>query len=269
MSIACSHCEKSFNSALALRGHSRVHADTYEASRALTGKAVKRRARARYLADPRFCEGCGDGLTYEQHLGDPRTRFCSHSCAARATNAGRTRSAESRARTAMAVQKAAAAKAARLGPFLVGRRRRRGEIVGQYSQLFRNRCAHCGVVNLQRTQRKYCGQHEALYGDAGRNRFEFTFNPFKYPDIFPRASLDELAAQGFWSPRNRKGLTRDHRVSVNQAIREGLDPYYIKHPMNCELMQWQANNAKKANSSMSYAELVQKVVAYDAAAGSA
>jgi hypothetical protein len=50
---------------------------------------------------------------------------------------------------------------------------------------------------------------------------------------------------------------------VNDAIRYGYDPYYIKHPMNCELMFFNENNKKKTNSSITYQELIKLVDDYD------
>ena len=59
------------------------------------------------------------------------------------------------------------------------------------------------------------------------------------------------------------GYTRDHKVSVNEAIKNNYDPYYIKHPLNCELMSFNDNNKKKTKSSISYDELVKKVDEYE------
>jgi len=67
-----------------------------------------------------------------------------------------------------------------------------------------------------------------------------------------------------WSYSNTNGLTRDHKISVNEAIRNNYDPYYIKHPLNCELMSWKKNNKKKTKSSITYSKLKQLVDAYDA-----
>lgn len=65
------------------------------------------------------------------------------------------------------------------------------------------------------------------------------------------------------SKENPNGVTRDHRVSVNEAIRNGYDPYYITHPLNCELMLFEDNNKKNITSSIAYEELVSQVKEYD------
>ncbi|WP_146039482.1 MULTISPECIES: hypothetical protein [unclassified Variovorax] len=107
-------------------------------------------------------------------------------------------------------------------------------------------------------------EHVGLYGREGRYRYAFTFNPFSLPEVFGETTLRSLAEKGFWSPANPEGLTRDHRVSVNEAIRRNLDPFYIAHPINCELMTWHANNRKKTKSSMAYDELVAMVDRFEA-----
>lgn len=62
---------------------------------------------------------------------------------------------------------------------------------------------------------------------------------------------------------NINGLTRDHKVSVNEAIRNNYDPYYIKHPLNCESMLFSDNNKKNTKSSISYEELVRIVAEFE------
>ena len=63
-----------------------------------------------------------------------------------------------------------------------------------------------------------------------------------------------------WNP---SGLTRDHKISVNEAIKNNYDPYYIKHPLNCELMSFEKNNKKKIKSSLTYQQLLKIVDKYE------
>ena len=89
---------------------------------------------------------------------------------------------------------------------------------------------------------------------------------FHYPDLF---DLDELTRIGFYSAGgNRKqvnmgGLSRDHRVSVSEAMANNYDEYYIRHPINCELMPQTANSSKHNKSSITYEQLVREVDEYD------
>lgn len=65
------------------------------------------------------------------------------------------------------------------------------------------------------------------------------------------------------SKTNPGGVTRDHKVSVNEAILKGYDSYYIKHPLNCELMLFSENAKKHTKSSITYEELVSQVDKYN------
>lgn len=121
-------------------------------------------------------------------------------------------------------------------------------------------CKHCGYRFVSMKAQKYCNDHATLYSHAGRARYWFSINVFKYPELF---DLDDLMKIGFRSKENPNGYTRDHKVSVNEAIRNGYDPYYITHVMNCELMLWPENNQKKTKSSINYEELVRRVNEYD------
>jgi hypothetical protein len=103
-----------------------------------------------------------------------------------------------------------------------------------------------------------------LYGRSNRNRYAFTFSIRKYADLF-RAHTEQLREHGISSYSNTNGITRDHRVSVAEAIKNGYDPFYITHPLNCELMPWIENDRKKARSSMAYADLVKLVDTYEMA----
>ena len=125
---------------------------------------------------------------------------------------------------------------------------------------FRCRCKHCGFIGDYEKARFYCDEHIGLYSHSGRARYWFTLNVYSYPELFDLVSLTRI---GFRSTTNPNGYTRDHRVSVNEAIRNGYDPYYITHVMNCELMLWPENNRKKTRSSITYEELVKMVDDYD------
>jgi len=121
-------------------------------------------------------------------------------------------------------------------------------------------CKHCDSKFQSLRCRYYCDNCVEHYSHAGRARYWFTINVYKYPELFDLESLNKI---GFRSNENPNGYTRDHKVSVNHAIKHGYDPYYITHVMNCELMLWEENNKKKTNSSISYEELVKIVDQYD------
>lgn len=128
-------------------------------------------------------------------------------------------------------------------------------------------CAHCGAkVEIKR--RKYCKFHQHMYSNNGKALFKFTFNVNDYPDLLNLSLIDKY---GWYSPgggkcslpKNINGVSRDHKVSINEAIKNGYDPYYIKHPCNCELMLHSDNYKKKTKSSITYEELISTVLKYE------
>jgi hypothetical protein len=99
-----------------------------------------------------------------------------------------------------------------------------------------------------------------MYCESSKSGYKFTFNVYHFPELF---DLDLLNKVGWYSPGgktkkwNINGLSRDHKISVNDAIKNNYDPYYIT-PLNCELMPHIENNSKKTKSSISYTYLFYK-----------
>jgi len=139
------------------------------------------------------------------------------------------------------------------------------ETLPQFSKLVQCKCKHCGIQWKSRLPVRYCSNHQELYSHNGRAKYWFTFNVFHYPDLFDLSLISNIGFRN--SKTNPNGITRDHRLSVNDAIRNNYDPYYIKHPLNCELMPFDQNNKKKTKSSISYEDLVNAVNLYDGVSG--
>ena len=94
-----------------------------------------------------------------------------------------------------------------------------------------------------------------------RRDYDFKFNVFHYPDLFDLNLLKEI---GFYNSKtNLSGLTRDHKVSAAEAVENNYDPFYITHPLNCQLMNIKDNAKKGKSSSITYEQLVVIVNNYD------
>ena len=135
-----------------------------------------------------------------------------------------------------------------------------------YSKVYYCNCGHCDTRFTARQKTKFCGKCNIKYTPEYRSRYKFTFNVYKYPDLFDIDYIKEVGwysrggKAGEWNP---DGLSRDHRVSVSAAIKNDYEPYYIKHPINCAIMKMTDNNKKKARCSISYEQLVAEVNEYD------
>ena len=91
-----------------------------------------------------------------------------------------------------------------------------------------------------------------------RSNFDFKFED--YPDKFDLGLVEE---HGWYSPSNKgnnlNGVSRDHMVSVRTGFELGIDPDIIKHPANCKLMLHKDNQSKRAKSSISIEELLERI----------
>lgn len=118
---------------------------------------------------------------------------------------------------------------------------------GDYSKLCNCTCKFCKLPFVCKSALQYCNKHR-LEAANKRAIYKFKFNVFNYPTLF---DLNLLTTIGFYGPGGKSkkwnmcGLSRDHKVSIADAITHNYDPYIISHPMNCELMPHSKNNSKK------------------------
>lgn len=144
--------------------------------------------------------------------------------------------------------------------------RNKNNIEGPYTKLFLNKCSHCFSLFYSRTKIKYCLKHKELYLNKNIMNYKFNFNCYNYPDLFDIKMIEKIGWY-YGDKKSKKynpnGLSRDHRVSVNEAVRNNYDPYYIRHPLNCEIMLHNDNRKKSNKSSISYFKLVKLVDEYE------
>lgn len=186
-----------------------------------------------YELAPKLCKQCHLPMSYAQR----HNRFCDRSCSATHNGANRSPTAKKPG----PIKKAKVSKP-------------------KWSTLYKCVCKHCGVEWRARYEVRICAEHIHLYSHAGRAQYWFTFGISSYPDLFDGSLISQY---GMRSKDNPNGVTRDHKVSVQEAIINGYDPHYIKHPLNCELMLFKDNASKHTKSSITYAELVRLVIDYE------
>lgn len=263
----CKICNKTFKSIMSLTGHKRIHGISKGQSKKSfrseccvieTKAVILTKFLKIYLNRLKSCKFCNK-IFY-----GPKQIYCSRSCSAKFENAKRvkigwTLSRESRQKTSQSLIK----------NFLVNPKNLpKKEIVGEYSKVFLMKCRHCGAKFHSRNTKQYCKEHAQLYMAENRNRYKFTFNVYHYSDLFDLAELEKI---GWYSPGGKSGawridgLSRDHKVSVNESIKNNYDPYYITHPINCQLISHLENNSKKTKSSISYDDLIELVDSYNLA----
>lgn len=134
-----------------------------------------------------------------------------------------------------------------------------------FSKLNLCTCKICDSKFVSRTSLQFCIEHRNTSKNL-RMFYAFKFNVYSYPDLFDIKLLNEV---GWYSPGgksgkwNLNGLSRDHRVSISDAIKFGYDRFYITHPINCDLIPHIDNSRKKSKSSISYSDLVRMVNDYE------
>lgn len=134
-----------------------------------------------------------------------------------------------------------------------------------FTRIFFRNCKICNVCFVSKGNSKYCKLCQTLSSNK-RSYYRFQFNVYDYPELFDLALLNKVGfygAGGKISQYNLQGLSRDHKLSIADAIKNNYPQYYITHPMNCDLIMHSKNNKKKQNSTISFIELVKLVDNYD------
>ena len=187
----------------------------------------------KYYLCPTKCKQCNIELDHDKR----NNKFCNNSCAAKFNNLNRSPDAK------------------KTGPA-----KKPKEPKPLFSKLHKCVCKHCGLVWYGRYEVRICVNHSHLYSCSGRALFSFTFKLVDHPLLF---DLSIIKKYGMRSQTNIYGVVRDHKVSVYNALKNGYDPYYIRHPVNCELMLASDNSRKHTMNSITYNELVEAVKKYD------
>lgn len=138
-------------------------------------------------------------------------------------------------------------------------------ICGDYTTIYLCECKICKSKFFNKGCKQYCLSCHKESSNK-RSRYKFIFNVFNFPELF---DLELLKIVGFYSAGGKSkkwnidGLSRDHKVSVSEALINDYDPYYITHPLNCQLMPHSENSKKYKKSSLSYDHLKNIVDEYE------
>ena len=123
-------------------------------------------------------------------------------------------------------------------------------------------CKNCSNDVL--FKKTICEECRVSYYKYYRPSCEFDFNIFKYKEKFDFLLVEK---NGWYSPLNKKnnpsGVSRDHLYSVKDGFINKIDPKFIKHPANCQLILQKDNNIKNSKSSISFEELLKRIEKWD------
>lgn len=198
----------------------------------------------------KYCLNCG------KELRNAQNKFCSSSCAATYNNKKRgSRSQETKERISNSQKQ-----------HLISQ----GKIPNKIKII---KCECCGnEFETKKTNQRFCCRKCAVthrVNESNKTRglfliyksqttFKFAIN--QYPEEFDTKLINEY---GWYSASNKgnnlSGVSRDHMFSVNEGFRLKVDPYYISHPANCELMLQNNNSSKYSDCSITLDDLIKRV----------
>lgn len=147
--------------------------------------------------------------------------------------------------------------------------------------LYKHHCPYChkDFRSNKKDQECCCNEHaskmkiirmyENLDQDIDRAKYKakvyhrqcaFRFALNAYPEEF---DFNLIKEHGWYKAKNHGdnlyGVSRDHLFSVNEGMRQGIDPYYISHPANCKLILQSENASKHSHCSISIEELIHRI----------
>jgi hypothetical protein len=144
-------------------------------------------------------------------------------------------------------------------------------ICGPYTTVYKNVCCKTGKIFYDKTWKKY---HPSLIADRHHYAMlcQFKFSISQFPFWFDGKIIQD---HGWYStPGSRKGVkningvSRDHKVSVDYGYHHGIDPQYISHPANCQLVLHNENQRKHKKCSITIEQLMKDIAAFDTALAS-
>jgi hypothetical protein len=93
---------------------------------------------------------------------------------------------------------------------------------------------------------------------------QFDFGIRDYPSEFDFSLIEKY---GWYKPKNHGdnlgGVSRDHIMSVKWGFENGIDPKYIRHPANCQLLRHNDNVSKGKKESITLDILLERVRVWD------
>ena len=128
-------------------------------------------------------------------------------------------------------------------------------------------CCQCAIQ--QRNRDNYAKKYKNI--NIQKEDQDFVFEMYKKQCNFKFALKDFpsefnfnlILENGWYKAKNHGdnlgGVSRDHMFSINQAFIAKIDPYYISHPVNCQLLLHSDNSSKHSKCSITKEELMERV----------
>lgn len=136
-------------------------------------------------------------------------------------------------------------------------------------KLIKSICKYCNSEIKHSYEKVYCNikckrnfYRKDITIFSNYKRFcAFNFSLKNFPDEFDFSLIEKY---GWYSASTSKkpnlsGVSRDHIFSVKQGYIDSIDPYYISHPANCQLLRQTDNSSKCMKCDITFEALKIKV----------
>lgn len=124
-------------------------------------------------------------------------------------------------------------------------------------------CKFCNSI-INEKHKSICNNCKLEYYGQFRRECGFIFHLNEFPNEF---DFNLIKLYGWYKASNNgnnlNGISRDHIFSVKRAFEEKINPIFIKHPANCELIRHKDNQSKKSKCKLSYNELLIKIINFE------
>lgn len=170
------------------------------------------------------------------------TKFCSKSCATSTNNKGISRNP-------------------------LGENGSKNNIKPRTPFLVRYRiCNLCSSIDMTfkkigRYQSENCSLCQKDKSMVYRMECSFSFDVRKYPEQF---NLELLKNHNMFNPKtNPNGVVKDHLISIDFGKKNNIDPFYLSHPANCELILQKDNMKKLTKCNITLEELLTRIEVWE------
>lgn len=124
---------------------------------------------------------------------------------------------------------------------------------------FIGRAKYCSKECVRAKKREHLSEYEKY-----KRECQFQFGIKNYPQEFDFSLIEKY---GWYKPKNHGdnlgGVSRDHIMSVKWGFENKIDPKYIRHPANCQLLIHNDNVSKGKKESITVDILLERIRVWD------
>lgn len=124
---------------------------------------------------------------------------------------------------------------------------------------FIGRAKYCSKECVRAKKREHLSEYEKY-----KRECQFQFGIKNYPQEFDFSLIEKY---GWYKPKNHGdnlgGVSRDHIMSVKWGFENKIDPKYIRHPANCQLLIHNDNVSKGKKESITLDILLERIRVWD------